>query len=88
MGNTKALRVMWSPEFKPADLQGKTPQGYREGANGTEKEPGTYGEGFGGEAAVCLLDGDDGAWFRKMVAAVGGVLYAPDGEVTDYAVRV
>lgn len=50
----------------PHELNGKTPPGYRHAKNGEDRAPGLYGEGVGGEALVCLLPNDDGAWFEKL----------------------
>jgi hypothetical protein len=64
------MHVMWSTWLKPRDLEGKTPKGYIEAANGTDKAPGLYGEGFGGEALVCLLENDNGDWFEKLAKSL------------------
>jgi len=58
--------TIWCGKLKPADLDGKAPAGYRHVLPGSEKKPGRYGEGIGGEAVVCLLPGDDGQWFRDL----------------------
>lgn len=41
------------------------PKNYQFVPDGTDKAPGLIGAGFGGEALVCLLPDDDGAWFEK-----------------------
>jgi hypothetical protein len=64
----KNLRVKYSTSLSFEVLESTVPPGYRRAANGDEKVPGTYGEGFGGEPLVVLLDGDDGAWFDKLEA--------------------
>jgi len=79
------LRLMWSADLKPEDLNGKAPKAYHRARNGEDKAPGNYGMGIGGEAIVCLLDGDDGKWFRDMVKNAGGWMYGPGMEVTDYS---
>lgn len=58
--------VIWCGALRPQDLNGKVPAGYTYALPGVDKKPGLYGEGFGGEAIVCLLPGDDGQWFRDI----------------------
>ena len=62
------MRVIWSVQFTPEQLQatGKVPPGYALADPGMDKRPGLYGEGFGGEAVVCLLPDDDGAWYTEL----------------------
>ena len=73
------LRVIYSGAFTPETLRatGRIPAGYEVVENGTDKEPGRIGEGFGGEALVCLLDGDNGDWFEALVKEL-----RPDWDVT------
>lgn len=73
------MRMIWSGCFTPQTLvaTGKLPNGYEVVADGSDKLPGRIGSGLGGEALICLLDGDDGQWFRDLCQAKD-----PEWEVT------
>ena len=60
------MRVIYCGVLKPADLGGKAPERYQNVPPGSPKKAGNYGEGFGGEALVCLFPDDDGQWFREI----------------------
>lgn len=61
---------MYCGAFTPESLEatGKVPAGYTRMPNGSDRVPGAYGEGFGGEALIILLPNDDGQWFRDLCA--------------------
>lgn len=64
----KPNRVKYSTLITFADLEKVIPAGYRRAYKGEDREPGLYGEGFGGEPLIVLLPDDDGAWFDALVA--------------------
>lgn len=80
------MRVIHSGCFTPASLAatGKIPQGYQVVSDGTDKAPGLIGSGICGQALVCLLDGDDGAWFRDLCVSrdPSWGVYGSDGVAT------
>ena len=61
------MQIIWCGAVKPKDLDGRAPKEYHHAPPGSFKKAGLYGEGFGGEALVCLLPGDNGDWFRAIV---------------------
>ena len=63
------MRVIYCGILKPKDLDGQAPKRYHHAPPGSHKKPGSYGEGFGGEALVCLFPDDDGQWFRDLCNA-------------------
>ncbi len=65
-------RNVWCKKFTPSQLDGKAPAAYRKARWGEDRSPGLYGEGFAGEAVVCLLPDDSGVWFREIAAACSG----------------
>lgn len=64
-------RNVWCAKLRPGDLDGRAPAAYQRAEAGDERKPGIYGEGFAGEALVCLLPDDAGDWFVRL-ACNGG----------------
>lgn len=64
-------RITGGPMY-PTGL--KLPAGYQIAPDGTDYAPGLVGSGpfAGNEVTVCLLDGDDGQWFKNQIAAARG----------------
>jgi len=70
--------------FEPQYLDGKTPNGYKMGADGTERKPGLYGNaGFGG-TIIDLLPGDDGQWFLDLKTEFGDADQVDDLETEEH----
>lgn len=63
---TAILRNIWCAAVELEDVDALAPKGYTRAEIGTMRSPGYYGEGFAGEALVCLLPGDDGEWYVKL----------------------
>lgn len=74
--NTKLRQIYGFISLKTLRNTGKVPAGYTFVTDGTDKARGLIGYGFGGEALVCLLDGDNGEWFEQIQRS----LY-PDADV-------
>jgi len=65
-------RNVWCTSLVSSELDGEAPSMYRRAKTGEQRAPGLYGDGFGGEALVCLLPSDNGDWFVQLVAKVAG----------------
>ena len=64
------LRVLWCLDIKHDDegFQEVAEDGlYLHAGEGADKAPGSYGAGFGGEVVVCLVNEDNGNWFKQYV---------------------
>jgi len=66
-------RRVWCHRIVPRDLDEIAPTDYLHIRPGGDRELGTYGEGFGGEALVCLMPNDSGKWFVKLATDAGCV---------------
>lgn len=62
------MRVLYSTMVTMDEVERAAPNGYVRCGDGDDKRPGTFGPGFGGEPVVVLLNNDDGAWFKVLVA--------------------
>lgn len=62
---SNGFRQLWNCALTFEEVDKTHPAGYTRAEHGESKRAGTYGEGFGGEPLVVLLDGDDGEWFIK-----------------------